>query len=348
MPPGDITVTEDNEEIGPNEDTRPILSKPIWDAIQQAEKKFSHQHQIVQITADTQSERPENKTRAPTYLHLPERLPGHENVPSTNHTLNDLENRLKISAGTNTQSDYHDTTMEPVHINNKDNGKELFLTGNAEEGPEGESTDSNQSSIQSSSPTHLDHIQNGNISNTKWYSNSQSGVITSKTSSNSPNKTAFETYHGNRNDVNTKPWKTDTATSKDKQNVEGDQDKVPFQPGGMAVNSNSGQPGSVELQRPANEFVDGEVPPSGPEVGRDDQSNISSLSPNVSNFPTQGVPQGATVTQDDVTVVYTSPVSPKPSGKVSDRNKTFLFQEGSFSQGAPHVELECSYGFELN
>ena len=109
-------MTEDNEEIGPNEDTRPILSKPIWDAIQQAEKNFSHQHQIVQITADTQSERPENKTRAPTYLHLPERLPGNENIASPNHTLKDLENTLKIFAGTNTQSDYHDTTMEPVDV----------------------------------------------------------------------------------------------------------------------------------------------------------------------------------------------------------------------------------------
>lgn len=360
-PPGDITVIEDNEEIGPNEDARPVLSKPIWDAIQQAERNFSHQHQIVQITTDTQSERPENKTRAPIYLNIPERLPGNKNVAHPGHTLSDLENTLKIFAGTNAQSDYHNTTMEPEHINNKGNGKELFLTGSAEEGPEGESTESNQPSIPSSSPAHLDHLQNGNVSNSKWYSNGQSGVITSKTTSNSPfshnspnDKTVFETYHGNSNDIYLKPWKIDTATSKGNQNNEGHQNRVPFRPisngplkgGGMAVNRNRGQPGSVELQRPTNEFIDGEVAPSGPQVGGDDQSNMSRLSPNVSNFPTQRVPQGATVTQDDVTVVYTSPVSLEPSGKVSDRNKTLLFQEGSASQGAPHIESEYSSDYQ--
>ena len=342
-PPGDITVIEDNEEIGPNEDTRPILSKPIWDVIQQAEKNFSHQQQIVQSTADAQSGRLENKTRAPTYFHFSERLPGNKNVAYPSHTLSDLENTLKIFAGTNTQSDYHNTTMEPERTNGKGNGKKLFLTGYAEEGPEAESIESNQPSIQSSPPAYLDYLQNRNVSNAKWSSNNQNGGFTPKPTSSSSfphsnlnNKTPFETYHGNSNDVNLKPWKMDTATGKDNQNNEG----VPFRPklngplkgGGMAVNSNRGQPGSVELERPSNEFVDGEVAPSSPEVERDDPSGLSSLSPNVSNFPTQRVPQGTTVTQDDATKVYTSPVSLQPSGKVHDRNKTLLFQEGSQSK----------------
>ena len=344
-PPGDITVIEDNEEIGPNEDTRPILSKPVWDAIQQAEKNFSHQQQIVQSIADTQSGRLENKTRAPTYLHLPEGLPGNKNVAHPSHTLGDLENTLKIFAGTNTQSEYHNITMEPEHTNGKGNGKKLFLTGYAEEGSEGESIESNQPSIQSFSPAHLDHLQNGNVPNQQL--NNHNGVFTSKTTSNSSfshnspnNKNVFETYHSNSKDKNLKPWKIDIAKSKYNQNNEGDQNRVPIRPisngplkgGDMTVNSNRGQPGSVELERPSNEFVDGEVAPSGPEVGRDDPSGLSSLSPNVSNFPTQRVPQGTTVTQDDATIGYTSPVSLQPSGKVHDRNKTLLFQEGSQSK----------------
>lgn len=357
-PPGDITVIEDNEEVGPNEDTRPVLSKPIWDAIQQAEKNFSRQQQMVQSTAVAQSGKPENKTKAPTYLHFPERLPGTKNVANPGHTLSDLENTLKIFAGANTQSDYNNTTKEPEHINSKGDGKKLFLTGSAEEGLNGEPVESNQPSIQSSSPAHLDHLENGNISNAKLYLNNQNGVFTSKTTSNSSfshnspsNKTTFETYQGNSNDLNLKPWKIDTATSKDNQSDEGDQNRVPFRPisnvplkgGGMAVNSDSVQPGRVELERPTNEFVDGKIAPSDPEAGKDDQSNMSSLSPNSSNFPTQRAPQGATVKQD-VTIVNTAEVRLEPSGKVSDRNKTLLVQEGSAAQGAPHAESEYTSG----
>ena len=359
-PPGDITVIEDNEEVGPNEDGRPILSKPVWDTIQQAEKNFSRQQQIVQSTstADTPSGNPENETKAPTYLHLPEPLPGNKNVARPGHTLSDLENKLKIFAGANTQSDNKNTTKEPEHISSKGNGKKLFLTGSAEEGLDGESIENNQLSMQSS-PAYLDHLQNGNVSDAKWYLNNQNSVLTSKPMSNSAfshnspsNKTAFDTYHGNSNDLNLKPWKIDTVTNKDNQNDEGYQNRVPFWPilngplkgSGMTVNSDSIHPGSVELERPTNEFVDGEIAPSDPHVENDDQSNMSSLRPNTSNFPTQRVPQGATVTQDDVTIVDTAPVSLEPSGKVTDRNKTLFFQEGSASQGAPHVKSQYSSG----
>lgn len=360
-PPGDITVIEDNEDIGPNEDTRPVLSKPVWDAIQQAEKNFSHQQQVVQSTAvDTQREKAENKTETPTYLPLAERLPGKKNVTRPSHNLSDLENTLNMFAGTNTQSDYHNKTKEPEHINTKGNGKKLFLTGSAEEGPEGESIESNHPSIQSP-PMHLDHLQKGNVSNGKWYLNNQNSMFASKTKSNSSfsynspsNKTAFETDHGNSNDWYLKPWNIVTKASKDNQNDEEDQNRVPFRPilngplkgSVMAMNSNSGQPGRVELERPASEFVGGKVDPSDPDAGKDDQSNMSSLRPNASNFPTQSqrVPQGTTVTQDDVTIVNTAPVSLEPSGKVSDRNIRLLFQEGSTSEGTPHGESEYTSG----
>ena len=356
-PPGDITVIEDNEEIGPNEDSRPILSKPVWDAIQQVEKNFTHQQQIFQSTADTQSGKPDNKTRAPTYLHFPERLPGIKNVTRPGHTLSDLESTLKMFAGANTQSDYHDTTKEPEHIN-KGNGKKLLLTGSAEEGQEGESIQSTHPSIQSS-PAHLNHLRNGNVSNGKLYLNNQTSVLAPKTTSNSSfsynspsNKTAFETEHDNRNDLNIKPWKIDTETSKDNQNIEKDQNRVPSRPilngplkgGGVAVNSNSGQLEDEELERPTNEIVGGEVNPSKPDAGKDGPSNMSSLNPNASNFPTQRVPQGTTVTQDDTMIVNTAPVYLEPSAKLSDRNGTLLFQEGSAPQGAPQAESEYTAG----
>ena len=341
-PPGDITVIEDNEDVGTNEDTRPILSKPVWDAIKQAEKNYSRQQQIVQSTVDTQSEKPNNKTRAPTYLDLPEHLPGKKNITRPAHTLSDLENTLNMFAGgTNTQSDYQNmTTKEPGRIKTKGDGKKLLLIGNAEEGPDREPIENTHPSIQSS-PGHLDHVHKGNVSNANLYLNNQNRVFPSKTTSNSSfsfnspsNTTAFETQHGNSNDLNIKPWRLDSKTSKDNQNYEEDQGD------GMAVNSNSGQPGSMELERPTNEIVVGEVDPSSPDDGKDGPSTMSSLSPIASNFPIQRVPQGTTVTQDDVTIVNTTPVSLEPSGKISESNNTLPFQEGPASQYGPHAESE--------
>ena len=47
--PGEVTIIEDDDEMSPNdEESHPVLSKPIWDAIKQAEKNVTQPYKIIQ------------------------------------------------------------------------------------------------------------------------------------------------------------------------------------------------------------------------------------------------------------------------------------------------------------
>lgn len=359
-PPEDVTVIEDNEDVNPNEETRPILSKPVWDAIQQVQRNFTYQHQIAQSNAGTQNEEAANETYTPTNLPLPELLTGSKNVTRPSHALSDLENTLKMFDGSNTQTYYHNTTKETEHIHTKGNGQKLFLTGSAEEGPETTPIEGDHPPIPSPS-THFDHLQNGDVSKLHWYN--QNGMFKSKPASNSSfsfnsprNGTAFKIDHANNNDLHIKPWNINDNANKTDQKDEGDQSPnigASFPPpsgSGNVVNSNSGQPGSVGIERPTNDFVSSNVHSSEqnvnhrPEAGRAAQFYMNSMSTNASNFPAQRVPQGTSITQDDVTIIEKEPASSEPFGKERDGNKTVLFQDRFTFQRKPHAESEYTYG----
>ncbi|KAJ7382172.1 hypothetical protein OS493_036605 [Desmophyllum pertusum] len=108
----------------------------------------------------------------------------------------------------------------------------------------------------------------------------------------------------------------------------------PLQGGEKVVNSNSGPPGSANIGRLANDFVNSKVHFSeqnvndGPKAGKAVQSN----------FPTQRVPQVTTVAHDHVSVIDTKLVSPEPSGN----------EEGFASPKKPHTESEYAYGSQSN
>ena len=366
-PPGDITVIEDNEDVNPNEDARPILSKPVWDVIQQTEKNFTDQHEVLQSTEDTQSGKAANEPYAfPANLPLSEHLSESKNVTRLTHAPSDLENTLKMFGGLDTQPDYHNTTKEDVHIHTKGNGQKLFLTGSAEEGTEG--TTSGHPPIPSSS-THLNHLQNGDVSKVKLYWHNQNGMLKSRPTSssslsfNSPysNETAFKIDHDIRNDWHTKPWNKNASPKKNDQKDDGDQGpdigmSFPLQSGsGNVANSKSGQLDSVEIKRPTNnDFVSSKVYSTEqnanhrPLAGKASQFYMNSLSTNASNFPTQRVPQGTTITQDDVTIIEPKPAPSEPFGKVRDENKTFFFQDRFTSRKKPDTESEYTYESHSN
>ncbi|KAL9972535.1 hypothetical protein ACROYT_G018861 [Oculina patagonica] len=364
-PPDDVTVIEDNEDDNSNEETRPILSKPVWDAIQQVQRNFTYQQQIAQSNEATQNEEAANETYAPTNLPLPEPLPESRNVTRPSHALSYLENTLKMFDGSNTQTYYHNTTKETEPIHTKDNGQKLFLTGSAEEGPEGTPTEGDHPPIPSPS-THFDNLQH-DVSKVKLHWYNQNGMFKPKPASNSlfsfsnqSNETAFKIDNDNSNDLHIKPWHINANANKTDQQDEGDQSPnigVSFPPPSESeneVNSNSGPPGSVGVKRPTNDFVSSKVHSSEqnvnyrPEAVKADQFYMNSMSTNESNLPAQRGPQSTTGAQDDVTIIEEEPASSEPFGKVRDGNETVLFQDRYTSQRKPPAESEKTYGSPSN
>ena len=391
-PPGDITVIEDNDEGSPSEETRPVLSKPVWDAIKQVEKNFTYQDNIVQNTgaiqyvdnnftfpqkhnnnstvlitgdiqqahanfsyqhqsADTQIGNSENETNTPKYLPPPEDLQGNKNLTHLKHALSDLENNLKIFAGSTTSSRNTTSEPEPKHLNDKSSEHKILLTGSAEQGPEITSVnnENDHPEIQSS-VMHFKYLPNGsNISNAKWHSYDQNGQSNSGPASNDSSNLPVSPW--SLNGKVSSGLRPSTQTNNTYQNNAryqrpGIQMALPLKTNGPSRGSggeasgNSGYTGTLEVgRRPTNNFVNNKVHLRGQKVNYRPFAEKGGQS--ATNAPAQKFPQGIGVANDDVTVTVSTPLFPEHSGREKFRNKT---KEAVAPQGKPHVESSYAFG----
>lgn len=205
-PPGDITVIEDQDEVNTSENTRPELSKTVWDAIKKVDKNFSNQDQNqhnLQTFQESQSGKAENRTQWPAYLPPPKNVPESYHV---NHPLTDLESKLNMFAGPKTQPVDNDMKSKPEDVHTADKNK-LFVKGEAEEGPESMPLNSQ---LNPSSPyLHQSGKENASKNRSYWYD--QNGRLSNRSAGDnfivfdSPGKALFQKGKAGGNKAHIQP-----------------------------------------------------------------------------------------------------------------------------------------------
>ena len=160
VPPKDVTIIEDQEDVNGNADSaHPVLSKAVWDVIQQVEKNLTDQDQNEQaehIAEDLQSGNAGNKSRWLGYSLVRQNASKGNNIKHPSGHLADLESTLHMFAGFKNQSEYDNVKKKPENVQNDGHEQKLLFTGDAEEGFQGSSINSQ---IKQSSP----YLKNENV-----------------------------------------------------------------------------------------------------------------------------------------------------------------------------------------
>ncbi|XP_022801074.1 uncharacterized protein LOC111338809 [Stylophora pistillata] len=104
--PGEVTIIEDDEMSPNDEETRPVLSKPIWDAIKQAEKNVTQPYRITQTVGATQ------------YFDKTVPFPTQENK---NNTLHNTGSAQQVHTNVTRQHNTHNW-----HVTNGENKNRTF------------------------------------------------------------------------------------------------------------------------------------------------------------------------------------------------------------------------------
>ena len=133
--PGDVMVIEDKEEGIPSDNTRPILSKNVWDVIQ----NFTYQDQKEQTLhrgEDSQSGTAHTETNSPGNFPPPQNASEINNLRHPSNLLTDLESKLNMFTGSKAQSEDNATKSKPENVQANQAEDKLFLAGDAEEGLE--------------------------------------------------------------------------------------------------------------------------------------------------------------------------------------------------------------------
>ena len=133
--PADVMVIEDKEGGNPSDNTRPILSKNVWDVIQ----NFTYQDQKEQTLhrgEDSQSGTVDTVTHLPGNFPPPQNGSEISNLRHPSNLLTDLESKLNMFTGSKTKSEDSATKLKPENIQANQAEDKLFLAGDAEEGLE--------------------------------------------------------------------------------------------------------------------------------------------------------------------------------------------------------------------
>ena len=137
--PVDVMVIEDKEEGNPNDNTRPILDRNVWDDIPQVQNNFTYQDQKEQTLYRGGESQSGTGTHFPGYFPPPPQNASEiGNLRHPSDPLTDLESKFNMFTGSKAQSEDnttdHELKQEKVQANQAED--KLFLTGDAEEGLE--------------------------------------------------------------------------------------------------------------------------------------------------------------------------------------------------------------------
>lgn len=354
-PPGDVTVIEDQEEVNESGNTRPVLSEPVWNAIQQVEKNFTNQspnEEPVHRGEESQSGKDENGNHGLAYS-----VPLSHNVPQSNLNEHpsvhhsDLESTLNMFANSKNQSEKGGVKEKPENVQTKEDENKIFISGDAEEGPEIPSLNSQRN--QTSPYVHRPE----NVSNS--YSYNGNGFFTTKSAGdssillNSPGEGPFQMGKGNNPHIqptllgahaehhsglvvsNGNLDKTGQKTNKYQRPGIGMSFPLTSS-GSSSLVDISSEEGSVEVERPNSDMHLMQHAHNGND-GRQDEQQAQNDKPHFSqgtssvppNTPTKGIAlfkAPIQVKPSDVRIIYVKPLHPGSLSKNRQENRTISFQ----------------------